>query len=328
VISKQPPKPLQKPPLSFTSEKTLLVCDKVTKAFGKFKAVDKVSLEAKKGEILGLLGPNGAGKTTLIKMMCGLLEPTEGDIFIAGYNVKRERAKVWQLIGYMSQKFSLYRDLTVMENVNLYAGLYGITGQDFSELLTKLGLSSWEERLVKDVPFGIRQRVALMCAILHNPLIVFLDEPTSGVDPVARRSFWEIIYYLSREKGITVIVSTHYMDEAENCDRIGLMNRGRLIAVGTPEELKITSETLAGKLLKIKTPRFKEAYTLLKNNFPNLYFYGNKLFLRTFTPEKNQPKISEILKTKGIEEYTIEITLPPLQEAFVDFILKDLKENP
>jgi ABC-2 type transport system ATP-binding protein len=157
---------------------------------------------------------------------------------------------------------------------------------------------------------------------------VFLDEPTSGVDPVARRSFWEIIYYLSREKGITVIVSTHYMDEAENCDRIGLMNRGRLIAVGTPEELKITSETLAGKLLKIKTPRFKEAYTLLKNNFPNLYFYGNKLFLRTFTPEKNQPKISEILKTKGIEEYTIEITLPPLQEAFVDFILKDLKENP
>jgi ABC-2 type transport system ATP-binding protein len=328
VISKEPPKPLQKPSLSFTSEETLLVCDKVTKAFGKFKAVDKVSLEAKKGEILGLLGPNGAGKTTLIKMMCGLLEPTEGDIFIAGYNVKRERAKVWQLIGYMSQKFSLYRDLTVMENVNLYAGLYGIKGQNFTELLTKLGLSSWEERLVKDVPFGIRQRVALMCAILHNPVIVFLDEPTSGVDPVARRSFWEIIYYLSREKGITVIVSTHYMDEAENCDRIGLMNRGRLIAVGTPEELKITSETLAGKLLKIKTPRFKEAYTLLKNNFPNLYFYGNKLFLRTFTPEKDQPKISEILKTKGIEEYTIEITLPPLQEAFVDFILKDLKENP
>lgn len=328
VISKEPPKPLQKPSLSFTSEETLLVCDKVTKAFGKFKAVDKVSLEVKKGEILGLLGPNGAGKTTLIKMMCGLLEPTEGDIFIAGYNVKRERAKVWQLIGYMSQKFSLYRDLTVMENVNLYAGLYGITGQDFTELLTKLGLSSWEERLVKDVPFGIRQRVALMCAILHNPVIVFLDEPTSGVDPVARRSFWEIIYYLSREKGITVIVSTHYMDEAENCDRIGLMNRGRLIAVGTPEELKITSETLAGKLLKIKTPRFKEAYTLLKNNFPNLYFYGNKLFLRTFTPEKDQPRISEILKTKGIEEYTIEITLPPLQEAFVDFILKDLKENP
>jgi len=228
----------------------------------------------------------------------------------------------------MSQKFSLYRDLTVMENIKLYAGLYGVKKTDFTDLLTKLGLSSWENRLVKDVPFGIRQRVALLCAILHKPLIVFLDEPTSGVDPLARRAFWEVIYYISREEGITVIVSTHYMDEAENCDRIGLMNRGRLIAVGTPEELKIASENLAGKLLKVKTPKFREAFTQLKTDFSNLSLYGNKLFLRTFNPEEDQEKIDRLLNAVGIKEYQIELSLPPLQEAFVDFILKDLKDKP
>jgi len=285
-------------------------------------------LEVKKGEILGLLGPNGAGKTTLIKMMCGLLPPSEGEIFISGNNVEKEKAKVWRLIGYMSQKFSLYKDLTVLENIKLYAGLYGVKNKNFGELLEKLGLLGWEGRLVKDIPFGIKQRLALSCAVLHKPLIVFLDEPTSGVDPVARRSFWEMIHFLSREEGITVILSTHYMDEAENCDRIGLMNKGRLIALGTPEELKMTSEKISGKLLQIRTSEFREVFKKLKSDFPNLSLYGNKILLRTFSPEKDKEKIEKILIKEGKFKIEISQTLPSLQETFIDFIKKDLEENP
>lgn len=328
AVSGSLPKPLlKKSYIPSEKEPSILVCNKVSKFFGKFKAVDRVSLEVKKGEILGLLGPNGAGKTTLIKMMCGLLIPSEGEIFISGHEVKKEKAKVWKLIGYMSQKFSLYKDLTVLENIKLYAGLYGIKNKNFNELLEKLGLSGWEKRLVKDIPFGIKQRLALTCAVLHEPIIIFLDEPTSGVDPVARRSFWEMIYFLSKEEGITIILSTHYMDEAENCDRIGLMNRGRLIALGTPEEIKITSENISGKLLQIKTSLFREAFRRLKDIFPGLSLYGNKIFLRTFTPEKDKEIIEKRLTETGISDLEIYQVLPPLQEAFVDFIIKDLKES-
>jgi ABC-2 type transport system ATP-binding protein len=277
------PNYLEKPPLTTGSTEKLIVCKGVSKLFGDFRAVERVSLEVEKGEVLGLLGPNGAGKTTLIKMMCGLLEPTEGEILIAGHNVKKEKAKLWQTIGYMSQRFSLYKDLTVMENVSLYAGLYGVKRKDFASLLENLGLFPWKDRLVKDIPFGIRQRVALLCAVLHEPLVVFLDEPTSGIDPLARRTFWEIIYRLSREEGITVILSTHYMDEAEKCDRIGLMNRGRLIALGTPEEIKKRAEAISGKLLQIKSTLFRKVFSLLRDRFANLSLCGSKIYLRTFT---------------------------------------------
>ena len=329
AVSGEKPKPLLKQISPFSEkEANILICNKVSKLFGKFKAVDRVSLEVKKGEILGLLGPNGAGKTTLIKMMCGLLSPSEGEIFISGHNVEKEKVKVWELIGYMSQKFSLYKDLTVLENIKLYAGLYGVKNENFGELLEKLGLLGWEGRLVKDIPFGIKQRLALFCAVLHKPVIVFLDEPTSGVDPVARRSFWEMIYFLSREEGMTVILSTHYMDEAENCDRIGLMNKGRLIALGTPEELKINSEKISGKLLQIKTSEFREVFKKLKSVFPNLSLYGNKILLRTFNLEKDKERIEKFLTEEGIFKVEISQTLPSLQETFIDFIRKDLEENP
>jgi len=329
AVSGEKPKPLLKQISPFSEkEANILICNKVSKLFGKFKAVDRVSLEVKKGEILGLLGPNGAGKTTLIKMMCGLLSPSEGEIFISGHNVEKEKVKVWELIGYMSQKFSLYKDLTVLENIKLYAGLYGVKNENFGELLEKLGLLGREGRLVKDIPFGIKQRLALFCAVLHKPVIVFLDEPTSGVDPVARRSFWEMIYFLSREEGMTVILSTHYMDEAENCDRIGLMNKGRLIALGTPEELKINSEKISGKLLQIKTSEFREVFKKLKSVFPNLSLYGNKILLRTFNLEKDKERIEKFLTEEGIFKVEISQTLPSLQETFIDFIRKDLEENP
>ncbi|WP_038056793.1 ATP-binding cassette domain-containing protein [Thermodesulfobacterium hydrogeniphilum] len=301
-------------------DSTVIVCKNVSKVFGDFRAVDKVDLEVKKGEILGLLGPNGAGKTTLIKMMCGLLEPSEGKISILEYDVQKERTKVWNMIGYMSQRFSLYKDLTVKENMELYAGLYGVKNFDLEEFFQRLGLKGLEKKLVKDLPFGIRQRVALACALLHKPPILFLDEPTSGVDPVARRNFWKIIYQISREEGTTVIVSTHYMDEAEHCDRLGLMNRGKLIALGTPEEIKKESENISGYLLQIKTPHFHKAYELIFQEFNENSIYGNKIFVRTFEIENAKEKIKNLLEAQNLLPFEIKQVSVSLQEAFVDFI--------
>lgn len=299
---------------------SIISCKSVTKTFGKFKAVDSVNLNVKEGEILGLLGPNGAGKTTLIKMMCGLLEPTEGDIKIAGFDVQKEKKEVWSVIGYMSQRFSLYKDLTVTENLKLYAGLYSVKINDFSGILNLLGLKGFENRMTKDLPLGIRQRVALACALLHEPSILFLDEPTSGVDPIARRSFWSIIYELSRKKNVTVIVSTHYMDEAENCDRLCLVHRGKIIAEGSPEKIKKNSENISGGLIQVKTERFMDAYDLLSKNFKEISIYGSKIFIRSFEPEQTEHRLNEILKKAKIQKYEITKIPVPLQEAFVDYI--------
>ncbi|WP_353683224.1 ATP-binding cassette domain-containing protein [Thermodesulfovibrio sp. 3907-1M] len=301
-------------------ESPVILCKSVTKLFGKFKAVDSVTLDVKKGEILGLLGPNGAGKTTLIKMMCGLLEPSEGSITINGFDVQKKKKKIWSTIGYMSQRFSLYRDLTVMENMKLYAGLYSVKSGDFKGIIKLLGLEGVEGRITKDLPLGIRQRVALACALVHEPPILFLDEPTSGVDPVARRSFWKIIFELSRNKNVTVIVSTHYMDEAENCDRLCLMHHGRVIGLGSPEEIKKNSEKLSGSLIQVKTERFTEIYDLLIKNFKDISIYGSKIFIRSFEPEKTKQKLSEILINAEIKQFEITQTPIPLQEAFVNYI--------
>jgi ABC-2 type transport system ATP-binding protein len=303
-----------------SEDKTIITCESVTRTFGKFKAVDSVNLSVKKGEVLGLLGPNGAGKTTLIKIICGLLEPTEGKISIAGFDIKRDRRKVWSHIGYMSQKFSLYRDLTVIENIKLYSGLYGVKNHNYSETIDFLGLKGLENRMTRDLPLGIRQRVSLACALLHEPPVLFLDEPTSGVDPLARRSFWRIIYTLSRQKDVTVIVSTHYMDEAENCDRLALMHRGRLIAEGTPEEIKKGSEKLSGSLIQIKSTDFNKVYDIVIKEFPNISLYGSKIFLRSFEPNQTLRELDKILRESKIQNYELSQMPVPLQEAFVDYI--------
>lgn len=215
--------------------------DHLTKRFGDFVAVDDVSLKVAKGEIFGFLGPNGAGKSTTIRILCGLLAPTSGKALVAGFDVSIEPEKVRANIGYMSQKFSLYDDLTVTENIDFFSGIYGVA-KDKREArkqyaLKIAGLEGRETSMTRTLPGGLKQRLALGCAILHEPPIVFLDEPTSGVDPIARRAFWDLIYQLS-EAGQTVFVTTHYMDEAEYCHRLALMYKGKMISLGTPTELK------------------------------------------------------------------------------------------
>ena len=218
----------------------ILVKDLVKK-FGNFTANDNLTFSVKQGEIFGFLGANGAGKTTAIRILCGLLYPTSGYIRVAGYDVYTERDKIKRSIGYMSQKFSLYEDLTVVENIRFYAGIYGIRRKQISErteeLLVKLRLSEIRNRLIKDIPAGWRQKLAFSIAVFHNPKIVFLDEPTGGVDPITRRRFWELIHE-SSESGITVFVTTHYMDEAEYCDRVCIMADGRIEAIGSPGDLR------------------------------------------------------------------------------------------
>lgn len=222
------------------NRKIIEVSDLVKK-FGQFVANDNLTFDVKQGEIFGFLGANGAGKTTAMRILCGLSYPTSGKITVAGFDVYREREKIKRNIGYMSQKFSLYEDLTVSENIRLYAGIYGLKGKYIREredqLLERLNMKEIRNRLIRDIPLGWRQKLAFSVAIFHKPYIVFLDEPTGGVDPVTRRQFWELIQEATREE-ITVFVTTHYMDEAEYCDRVCIMVEGRIEALGTPGELR------------------------------------------------------------------------------------------
>jgi len=214
---------------------------KLSRHFGKFVAVDEISFEVNKGEIFGFLGANGAGKTTAIKMLCGLLKPTSGEATVAGYSINSETAKIKKNIGYMSQKFSLYDDLTVKENIEFYGGIYGLSREKISgktdQLLSELNLDKMKNTLTKSLPLGWKQRLALSTSLLHDPSIIFLDEPTGGVDPISRRNFWRIIYEIA-ESGKTVFVTTHYMDEAEYCKRVSIMHKGKIIELGTPTGLK------------------------------------------------------------------------------------------
>lgn len=225
------------------SEKTVILAENLTKRFGDFTAVNNISFVVERGEIFGFLGANGAGKTTAMKMLSGLLKPTSGKGYVAGYDISRESEKVKRSIGYMSQRFSLYQDLKVWENFRFFGGIYGMSDSQIvnetEAMLTNLGLTSEKNTVVKSLPAGWKQKLAFSVAILHKPSIVFLDEPTGGVDPAARRQFWELIYSAA-ESGITVFVTTHYMDEAEYCNRVSVMSEGVIAALDTPENLKLS----------------------------------------------------------------------------------------
>ena len=223
------------------SNKFVIDTTNFTKKFGSFTAVDNISFNVEKGEIFGFLGANGAGKTTAMKMLTGLLMPTSGEAHVAGFDVWKQANQIKKNIGYMSQKFSLYNDLTVSENIELFGGIYGMSMAEIKEkrsiLIDKLGIESFKDRMVESLPLGFKQKLAFSVAIFHNPDIVFLDEPTGGVDPITRRQFWEMIYDAAAE-GITPFVTTHYMDEAEYCDRVSIMVEGKIMALDTPLNLK------------------------------------------------------------------------------------------
>jgi ABC-2 type transport system ATP-binding protein len=223
------------------SEDIAIKAHELTRVFGKFTAVDHISLEVRTGEIFGFLGANGAGKTTAMRMFIGLLAPSSGTASVAGYDVYTESEKIKRSIGYMSQRFSLYEDLTIRENIRLYGGIYGLTRQDIQarseQILTRLEMGRSADLQVRSIPLGWRQKLSFSVALLHRPRIIFLDEPTGGVDPITRRQFWELIYQTAAA-GTTVLVTTHYMDEAEYCDRISIMVAGKIGAMGTPAELK------------------------------------------------------------------------------------------
>jgi len=297
----------------------------LTRRFDSFVAVDRVDIEVRSGEIFGLLGPNGAGKTTLIKMLCGLLPASDGRASVAGLDLGNSgaRQQLRDRIGYMSQRFSLYRDLAVTANLELYAGLYSLPRAQrrarIQTLLAELRLADYAERRTQALPLGLRQRLALAAALLHEPHLLFLDEPTSGVDPVARRQFWDIVHALAREQGITVLVSTHYMDEAEHCDRLALMHQGRLAAMGSPAELKDRAATDGGPAVVVKARAFERAYPLLSERFPGAMLYGRRVQWQSRAAETDMATAQALLSAAGVEA---EVSVQPLtmEEAFIYFI--------
>lgn len=299
----------------------------ITKIFGSFTAVDKVSFNVKQGEIFGFLGANGAGKSTTIRMLIGILEPTSGDALVGGYSIKTEADLVKTQIGYMSQKFSMYNDLTVEENIKFFAGVYGLTGKKYVErkkwVLKVANLEGKEKLLTSSLPGGIKQRLALGIAVIHEPKIVFLDEPTSGVDPVSRRNFWDLINDLSAA-GTTVLVTTHYLDEAEFCNDIILINAGRLIAQGNAKELK--TNYIKNTILEIEADRVVDSMEILEkeNWVGETSIFGNNIHIILNDNSKGIKDIKHILTEKNsIAVHRVDKITPTLEDVFIHLLEKD-----
>ncbi|HVN37795.1 MAG TPA: ABC transporter ATP-binding protein [Myxococcota bacterium] len=297
-----------------------VVVERLVKRFGAFTAVDDVSFGVDPGEIMGFLGPNGAGKSTLIRMLCGLLRPSSGRALIAGLDVARDPEAVRQHIGYMSQRFSLYADLTVLENLRFFGGLYGVEGREFEArsawALEMAGLLDRKSALTSELASGWKQRLALGCAVLHRPPILFLDEPTSGVDPIARRAFWELIQQMAAT-GVTVFVSTHYMDEAEYCHRLALMDRGRLVGLGAPEELR--HHALRGALLEMDCEPVGAALEALQAA-PGVFdaaVFGSRLHVVVASADAASAELPAYLGARGVRCTRIRAIEPSLEDVFV-----------
>jgi ABC-2 type transport system ATP-binding protein len=292
----------------------------LVKRFGDFVAVDRINLEVRKGEVFGFIGPNGAGKSTTIRMLCGLLKPTSGRAMVAGFDVSRNPEAVRQNIGYMSQKFSLYNDLTVIENIRLFAGLYSVP-QKFLQAriewaLTMANLKGQDNLITGTLPGGWKQRLALGCAVLHKPPVIFLDEPTSGVDPITRRQFWDLIHQMA-EEGVTVFVTTHYMEEAEYCNRLALIFRGRIVALGTPSELK--RDSMKGELLLVECAPLGAAVEALQSapGVMDAAVFGNALHLVVEDAALAMPLLEKYLADRKIAVSRMEKIRPSLEDVFV-----------
>jgi ABC-2 type transport system ATP-binding protein len=295
----------------------------LVKRFGDFVAVDNVSLTVARGEIFGFLGSNGAGKTTTIRMLCGLLTPTRGSARVGGFDLATQAEQIKQTIGYMSQKFSLYDDLSVSENIEFFSGVYSVPQSQRRErkecVLKMSGLENRGDTMTRLLPTGWKQRLALGCAILHQPPILFLDEPTSGVDPIARRSFWDLIYQLSAE-GHTVFVTTHYMDEAEYCHRLALMHRGRLIGLGPATELK--DALVSHTLMHLESTDVLESLRALEQNqeVVEAAVFGSGLHLTVRDPAAAQRAVRQALAERGIEVKRLAVIEPSMEDVFVAMI--------
>ncbi len=296
--------------------------DGLTKKFGDFVAVDHVSFEIQPGEIWGFLGPNGAGKSTTIRMLCGILDPTEGSAEVLGFDVRRHPEEIKARIGYMSQRFSLYPDLTVRENLEFYAGVYGLGGATFKtqvdKWLERSGLTDREHAPARELSGGFRQRLALGCAVLHRPQMVFLDEPTAGVDPVSRRDFWDMIDRFS-EEGTTIMVTTHYMDEAEHCDRLAFIYEGKIITQGRPGEIK--HKQMPGQVLEIRTDRIIEALAAVEEHADvrDAALHGAAIHV-TVEDGRMAGALAAHLRSRGFGVESVEPILPSLDDVFVELV--------
>jgi ABC-2 type transport system ATP-binding protein len=294
--------------------------------FGRFRAVDRVTFQVKPGEIFGLLGANGAGKTTVIKMLTGIIPPTGGEGWVAGAEMKTAGETIKERIGYMSQAFSLYLDLTVAENIRLFAGIYGLdqraTHTRLDWIVSMAGLKGYESNLTGQLPMGVRQRLALGCALVHQPRVLFLDEPTSGVDPIGRRHFWDILSHLAREEGVAILITTHYMSEAEHCDHLALMYAGRIVAEGSPETMKKQVELEAGRLLEVMTDQPGHALQqLLEAGFAGAALFGTTIHLLSKVPDQDEARLRAVLSRAAVQVRAVATRPLTLEDVFVHRVM-------
>lgn len=308
-----------------THEQPAIIVRDLSKRFGDFTAVNSIHFEVRQGEIFGFLGPNGSGKTTTIRMMLGLMKPTSGSVEVLGMKVDGDTQHIRPRVGYMSQRFSLYNDLTVLQNLNFYGAAYGLSNSELhrriQEALSMAGLEGREHNKTKDLSGGWRQRLALSAAILHRPEVLFLDEPTAGVDPLSRRAFWDLLYQLIAQ-GITVFVTTHYMDEAEHCHRLAFIQHGKLIAYGSPAEIK--NEMMRGEVLELEPSDAPQAVKVLRaaqvsQTLPveEVELYGALVHIVVPDAQKNLGAIERELQSAGIRASRISIIEPSLEDVFI-----------
>jgi len=306
----------------FSGEELAIDASNLVRDFGSFRAVDQVSFQVRQGEIFGLLGANGAGKTTVIKMLTGIIRPTAGEGRIAGTDMQDAGGAIKERIGYMSQAFSLYLDLTVVENIRLFAGIYGLGKRETKEridwVISMAGLTGYESDLTGRLPMGVRQRLALGCALVHRPRVLFLDEPTSGVDPIGRRHFWDILVRLSREEGVAVLITTHHMTEAEHCDHLALMYAGQIVEDGSPADMKRRIEQEAGQLLEVTTDQpGKALFQLQRAGFHGAALFGTRIHFLSRDPVGDAERASRALTSSGTVVESVKARPLGLDDVFV-----------
>ena len=301
----------------------------LTKSFGDVIAVDHLTLSVSPGEIFGLVGPDGAGKTTTMRLLTAIMDPSSGDAWVVGRHVVREAEAIKEEIGYMSQRFGLYPDLTVMENIEFYADIYGVLRERREEKIKRLlafsNLTPFKKRLAGNLSGGMKQKLGLACALIHTPKVLFLDEPTNGVDPASRRDFWRILYQLLAEK-VTIFVSTAYLDEAERCNRVALIYRGRLLACGTPEEVK---KLMRGTILEVRSLEPRKAAALLRTKLvaDSVGLFGDRVHILTQTPDQATAQAQRAFTEAGLELLGIQPIEPALEDVFVSVLGEKQKED-